>query len=82
MGGEGGLIMMSEQYLASGGGGLLFLELQLASRQAEQAATESNRTGGDNNHILPGLAGIGDIERKALKPGTTDRTGFIIYEKG
>ena len=72
---------MRQRDLAGGGGGLFFLERQLAAVDAKLAPAERDRPARDDDDILAGLAQHGDIAGDTGKPGGVHRAMRILDQK-
>src|ERR1043166_5954694 len=66
------LIGMRETDLAGRRRGLLFFEAQRAAVQAEMAAADRDRAGGNDNDLLPTGAAAGEIVDQRIEPGAID----------
>ncbi len=66
------LIGVRQADLAGGGGGLLFLEPQRAAAQAQMAAPDRDRPGGDDDHLLAAPSAARDVVDQRVEPGAAD----------
>jgi hypothetical protein len=72
---------MRETDLAGRGGGLLFFEAQRAAAQAEMAAPDRDRAGGDDDDVLATGAAAGEIVDQRIEPGAID-LAILTDEQG
>ena len=65
-----------------GGGCLLFLQPQLAAREAKGAAGQRDGAGGDQDHLRPARAHRGDIGGDTGQPALPRGGAALIHDEG
>src|SRR5579862_3774454 len=72
---------MRQADLPRSGGGLLFLELQIAASQAEMAAPDSDRARRDDQHLLAASTAARDVLNERREPIAADIAARVIDEQ-
>ena len=72
---------MRETDLAGRRRGLLFFEAQRAAAQAEMAAADRDRAGGNDNDLLPTGATAREVVDHRIEPGAVD-LAILTDQKG